>query len=259
MSYEKFKLNWNDFGSSTVHTFKDLLTDEDFTEVTLACDDDKQIKAHKAILSASSPFFKRILKKNPHQHPLVYLKGITQQSLQAIIHFIYLGETEVEQEDLDVFMAAAKELEIRGLTENNTEDLSKPINHFKNENRQEEVFSPEEKFLAQEVSSECFKMDVQPGHCQANLDDFGLVSTDSNIQENYSSAIDNRRNIAGKYPCDSCEYKATEYWNLKSHIKAMHEGIKFDCDSCEKKFSNKSNLIRHNKSITCSNLIVVLK
>ena len=257
MSNEKFNLNWNDFGSSTVNTFKDLLTDEDFTDVTLACDDDKQIKAHKAILSASSPFFKRILKMNPHQHPLVYLKGINQQSLQAIIHFIYLGETEVEQEDLDVFMAAAKELEIGGLTENNTEHLSKSMYNVENKNRQGEVFSLGKKFLAQEVSAESFEMDVQTG--QASFDDFGLVSTDSNIQENYSSAIDNRRNIAGKYPCDSCEYKATDYWNLKSHIKAMHEGIKFDCDSCEKKFSNKSNLIRHNKSITCSNLIVVLK
>ena len=116
-SYEKFNLNWNEFGSCTVDTFKELLSDQDFTDVTLACDDDKHLKAHKAILSSCSPFFKKILKKNPHQHPLVYLKGVDYSSLQSIIQFIYLGQTEVGQEDLEPFLAAAKDLEIRGLNE----------------------------------------------------------------------------------------------------------------------------------------------
>ena len=116
MSNEKFSLSWKEFESCTIDTFKDLLYNQDFTDVTLVCEDDKQIKAHKAVLSSCSNFFKRILKKNPHQHPLIYLRGIKHCNLQAIIQFIYLGQTEVDQEDLELFMIDAKELEIRGLT-----------------------------------------------------------------------------------------------------------------------------------------------
>ena len=65
MFNEKYNLNRNEFGSSTVNTFKDLLSDEDFTDVTLACDDDKQIKAHKAILSSSSAFFQEDIEEEP--------------------------------------------------------------------------------------------------------------------------------------------------------------------------------------------------
>jgi hypothetical protein len=167
MSNEKFNLNWNEFGSSTVNSFKDLLTDEDFTDVTLACDDDKQIKAHKAILSASSVFFQEDIEEEPAPASSCLSKRHNSTKSSGY-HTFHLG------------------IGNRGLTENNTGYLSKPINHVKNENRHEEVFSPEEKFLAREVSPECFELDVQSG--QANLDDFGLVSSDPYIQEKLLSA-----------------------------------------------------------------------
>merc|ERR1712129_216814 len=118
---DKFSLLWKDFDSCTRDTFKDLLSDQDFTDVTLACEDDKQLKAHKAILSSCSPFFKRILKKNPHQHPLIYLKGMVYANLEAIIQFMYLGQTEVGQKNLGQFMSDAKELEVKGLTDSKPE------------------------------------------------------------------------------------------------------------------------------------------
>ena len=71
---EKFCLRWNDFEANISGAFQEIRTEKDFFDVTLACEDD-QIEAHKVILSACSPFFKGVLKKNPHQHPLLYLKG----------------------------------------------------------------------------------------------------------------------------------------------------------------------------------------
>ena len=63
MSLEKFNLSWNDYGSWTKNTFQDLLNDHEFTDVTLASEDERQIKAHKVILSACSRLFRRILVK----------------------------------------------------------------------------------------------------------------------------------------------------------------------------------------------------
>ena len=73
---EAYNICWDKFKVSTSEAFKNLIKDTDFTDVTLACEDGKQIKAHKVILSACSPFFKDILIQNPHTHPLIYLKGI---------------------------------------------------------------------------------------------------------------------------------------------------------------------------------------
>jgi hypothetical protein len=55
---EKFSLSWDNFQNSTLTSIKELLRNEEFTDVTLVCDDEKQLKTHKVILSASSPFFR---------------------------------------------------------------------------------------------------------------------------------------------------------------------------------------------------------
>ena len=49
---EKFCLKWNDFETNISLAFRELREEKDFFDVTLACDDDNQIQAHKVILSA---------------------------------------------------------------------------------------------------------------------------------------------------------------------------------------------------------------
>merc|ERR1719186_340016 len=118
MTTEKLSLSWNEFGSSAQRTFTNLLSDQNFTDVTLVSCDHKQIKAHKVILSSCSQFFNQIFLSNPHQHPLLFLKDIRYSDLLSIIKFIYFGQAEVNQTDLDHFMEAAKVLQIEGLNEN---------------------------------------------------------------------------------------------------------------------------------------------
>jgi len=117
MTSEKFCLRWNDFESNISSAFKELRDDKDFFDVTLACDDE-QIQAHKVILSACSPFFRNILRRNPHQHPLLYLKGVKYTDLQSVLNFMYHGEVNVAQEELNSFLAVAEDLRVKGLTQN---------------------------------------------------------------------------------------------------------------------------------------------
>ena len=103
----------------------DVFTENHFTDVTLVCDGDKQIKAHKVIIGSCSQFFKNILLKNPHNNPLIYLRGIKFEILEAIVKFVYLGETKVRKEEVDLFLDAIKDLEIDGFEElNNTQKQS---------------------------------------------------------------------------------------------------------------------------------------
>jgi hypothetical protein len=108
---EKFCLKWNDFQQNARLSFVELRGDRDFADVTLACED-HEIEAHKAILSASSPFFSKILRKNKHSHPLIYMRGMKATELTAIVDFIYLGEVNIYQQNLESFLTLADEIEL---------------------------------------------------------------------------------------------------------------------------------------------------
>jgi len=123
-SSEKFCLRWNDFESNISVAFRELREEKDFFDVTLACEDN-QIQAHKVILSACSPFFRNVLRRNPHQHPLLYLKGVKYSELTSVLNFMYMGEVNVAQEELNSFLSVAEDLRVKGLTQNNSEASTK--------------------------------------------------------------------------------------------------------------------------------------
>ena len=116
MSAEKFCLRWNDFEANISEAFKELRDDKDFFDVTLACENE-QVQAHKLILSACSTFFRVVLKRNKHQHPLLYLKDIKFSDLVSVLNFMYHGEVSVAQEELNSFLAVAEDLKVKGLTQ----------------------------------------------------------------------------------------------------------------------------------------------
>ena len=113
---EKLCLQWNDFKENMISSVGNLREDQEFTDVTLACEDGRQIEAHKIILAGSSPFFDNLLKRNKHSHPLVYMKGMKSEDMAAIVDFLYRGEANVFQESLESFLAIAEELKLQGLT-----------------------------------------------------------------------------------------------------------------------------------------------
>ena len=72
---EKLCLQWNDFKENAISAFGSLKDDQDFSDVTLVCEDGQQVEAHKVILAASSPFFQNLLKRHKHPHPLWGMSG----------------------------------------------------------------------------------------------------------------------------------------------------------------------------------------
>jgi len=122
-SSENFCLRWNDFEANVSGAFRDLRAESDFFDVTLGCSDSngRSLQAHKVILSACSSFFKGMLRQqaqqNPaHPHPFIYLRGVSFCDLSSVLDFMYHGEVNVAQEDLNSFLAVAEELQIKGLT-----------------------------------------------------------------------------------------------------------------------------------------------
>ena len=152
-SSEKLCLKWNDFKQNVITSYHDLRKDSDFCDVTLVCEESEQIEAHRIILTACSPFFNTVLKKNKHSHPLIYMRGIKVRDLVAILDFLYHGKANIYQEDLEGFLALAEELKLKGLekdltnflddsAKNQLEGPNNPKHQIKTLNIQEKFLDP---------------------------------------------------------------------------------------------------------------------
>ena len=71
-----------------VDSYRRMRTATDFSDVTLVCEDSRQIYAHRVILASSSSFFQNVLTKVMHSHPLIFLRGVPHSQLSSIVDFI---------------------------------------------------------------------------------------------------------------------------------------------------------------------------
>jgi hypothetical protein len=234
MSDDNFNLSWDEFSASATSTFKNLYVNKQFSDVTLVCEDDKVINAHKFILCASSSFFEKILLLNPHKNPMIYLKGIKFKELESIVRFIYLGQTEVRQNDLSDFIEAAKDLQINGLKENVTKELHKE----------------------QSESKSCIKSELSPVYdsfsesSEANLQP---LDEDKSAVEEYSGELDviyqdenyQQFSTPHEFVCEDCKKKFSNSQNLKQHRAAVHMGKRFPCNQCDYEGTRSTTLKRH--------------
>ncbi|XP_031627308.1 broad-complex core protein isoforms 1/2/3/4/5 isoform X3 [Contarinia nasturtii] len=118
---QHFCLRWNNYQSSITSAFENLRDDEDFVDVTLACDG-RSLKAHRVVLSACSPYFRELLKSTPCKHPVIVLQDVAFNDLHALVEFIYHGEVNVHQRSLSSFLKTAEVLRVSGLTQQQAEE-----------------------------------------------------------------------------------------------------------------------------------------
>ena len=120
---DRICLKWNDFQYNTDSYLKELRIGTNFSDVTLVCEGNQQIKAHRIILSACSPFFSTLLNTNTHPHPMIYMREVMSKHIKAIIDFIYHGEANIYEDDLNNFLALADEFQLKGLAGSGTESF----------------------------------------------------------------------------------------------------------------------------------------
>ena len=135
-SNENFCLRLIGFEEVIKSCWQELQRENDLCDITLACED-KQIKTHKFVISAFSPVLRNILKLHQNPHPLIYLRKVRYINLENLITFMYQGEVDVTEEDLPSFLEAAEDLNIRGLSEANTEGCISKREFFSQEARQD--------------------------------------------------------------------------------------------------------------------------
>ena len=277
---EKFCLKWNDFQNNVTSTFQSFREDIDFADVTLACEDGQQVKAHKVILSASSPFFKNLLKINTHPHPLIVMKGMKVKDLAAIVDFIYYGETQIYQEHLDTFLAIAEDLKLKGLSgegddnADNEKGLKTSVNEQFNDSKLAERNTAHQRIIDNHIMN--FNEEVYPSDSSAAKFDaqfsrthnaerqdktFGSVvalpnafaGDMSKVNEQINSMMAASQNTITRkngrvdkaFTCQVCG-KDENKTNMIDHIEANHmEGLALPCNMCDKTFRSRHSLRNH--------------
>ena len=203
-------MTWEVYRDNSCNTMRNLYTDTAFTDVTLVTEDDKQILAHKVVLASSSCFFRRILMKISHQNPLIYLKGVKFSDLKSIMKFIYLGESEVNKNEIENFMMTGRDLEIDGLLDLTTleTDLNKKKRvHFKLED--------EANPIAAESTSDT-DMSIE-SDLENSIEDNKEPQPGGNGEERMGLPISVTR-----YLCNSCNQSYARQDNLSRHKRLAH-------------------------------------
>jgi len=239
---EKFSLKWNDFQTSASQAFQSLRKEEDFFDVTLVSDDEVHLLAHKLVLSASSNFFKSILKKSSHSNPLIFMNGINSINLQFVLDYIYQGEVQIYQEQLDSFLEVAQTLKVNGLiSEQKQESLNFPEKDTVN-------WKSEEK---SEVSSHMDTFFETPKVNHMNTKDVDrktfTVAIDGQDESEIQSKIDEiLTKTDGVITCTACGKSGTHPGNMKRHVQTHIDGLSYTCNICNKSFRSKNSFQNHN-------------
>ena len=179
------------------------------------------------------------------------MRGMKFDDLFAIMDFLYRGEANVFQDNLDSFLIIAEELQLKGLmgkTDERVDDAEK--------------YPPSQKLHTVNAEAKTHKTYFKKETSDNNIvtaDDSSAVAIPSSysrdvdqLEEMVKSMMEKSENDYGKghRKADRCKVcgKEGKGGNIKDHIEANHiEGIVLPCNLCEKTFRSRNALRKHNR------------
>ena len=177
------------------------------------------------------------------------MRGVNSDDILAIVDFLYRGEANVFQENLDSFLAIAEELQLKGLmgkSENKPED-------FELNEKAQPPFStvkiPKTSFRRQVPSTKIHNPEENttlaiPNSFSGDLDE---------LEEMVKSMMEKSQNQYrdGKHgKADRCKVCGKEGMSsaIKDHIEANHlKGIVIPFNLCDKTFRSRNALRLHKR------------
>ena len=232
---EKFSLKWNDFTSNVQKSFRNLRREEDFFDITLVGDDYKHVTAHKVVLSSCSEYFKGVFsnnKKHFQSHAFICLEGLNHGDLNNVLDYIYQGEVQIQQEELDRFLGIAQRLKLEGLIggseqENPDEDDDIELEEKVITNQQDVSVAKKENKI-QRNRGDIVSQNI------ANLDEL-----DQKVKESYS------KDVTGFYTCHYCSKSFKKKDHIREHVEIHFGDLSLPCAFCDTTHSNRKSLRQH--------------
>ena len=261
---QNLNISWHGYSNHFREIMHGMIKNSDLTDVTLVCDDQKLLIAHKVVLSASSPVFQNIINNFTQNHSMIYLRGIQHQEIESLLDFMYLGVATFSQERIDEFLNVAQNLGVKEISNNTAnnkkvemleyndsiDDIGNWINDLgsktahsldkgKNEyfdgisTNEERIFSGYN-FMEDKIQSD--------GTMESN--------TKENVKQNIKQKSKlEKKSSDRKFPCDQCDNVQSSLRHLQTHVDVKHNGLRLSCNVCSQQFTGNTALKNHIQTV----------
>ena len=190
---------------------------------------------------------------------LIYMRGLKSEDLVAMIDFLYFGEANVYQENLDSFLAVAEELQLKGLMGSGAKKEAKEIiDHISLKSYEpEETYPPlsspttdQTVFTQDEVNSDDFRCvdEVETTTYQGDAVDVSYQSVTGD-PHNLDAQIKSMMEVSAKGRiCKVCGKEGPSMTNIMNHIESKHiTGVSHSCSICGTAARSKAALLMHKR------------
>ena len=184
------------------------------------------------------------------------MRGVKSDDLLAIVDFLYRGEANVYQENLDSFLAIAEELQLKGLMGKSDENVmadflgdgkyqaSEAMQVFEDKlvNNPKNILPSSQAIVNINSTTELGRTVTVSDQFSGDIDE--LEERVMSMIEKSENRLENQRHRR-EYVCKVCG-KQGEIQQIKEHIEANHlKGISIPCNHCDKYFSSRASLRNH--------------
>ena len=261
---ENYSVKWDQYQKSILNSFQKLRSQDIFKDVTLVSDDYQRISAHKMILSACSGYFNKVLSNVTHSHPMLCLSGINSTELQLVLDYIYSGEVQVPQPNLDRFLTIAQILQLDGLQKDKhifdeqipidaVNFLPPPPSSASLEFKPDKVVEPPNLVPKQpKIKTETGNFTPAPTPAEFQ---YPTVQKSIKVSEKFETIeqLDKKieecyeRKAYNHFLCLICGHISKVSSHVKQHIETHFEGLSFPCEYCERVLNTRHNLRSHTR------------
>ena len=172
---------------------------------------------------------------------MIYMKGLKAKNLLALLDFIYNGEANICQEDLNDFLSLTEELQLKGLSgSSKADEIEEIFGHKKYINSVKlgsKIYSKSQTAVYKEEPP--YTNPPQLSHEEGTVSILNEFNTSDILIKN-TEELDVKINsmltkVEGKWSCTVCEKNSTYKHHILQHIEANHiQGISHSCNQCGK-------------------------
>lgn len=190
-------IKWKDHKKEIIEEQQYLFDNNLETDCVLISAQGIRIQAHQIVLSSSSEFFRKILSELPPlvEPPTIHIPDIDATVLEAIIKFIYTGETNIDSGYLTTLLEFCNFLDIKGcvangFTLNGTGLKVATDTNVKNENRPNKPYHgsnenwPCEEYLVvsqTESVNESEDGSIEPDYLEEYLEEEAIIKEEQQL------------------------------------------------------------------------------
>ena len=205
-----------------VKSLKSVQSSGYFSDVTLVANDGQSYQGHRLVLSAESSVLLDLFKSAQSYEPVVCVLDIKSAVLQSLMDYIYLGEAQINQININEFKEALTELRIQ----EDESEQSEEEDIYMTMGRGREMMSGAENHRKSKPNNEDLlsqgpRKKIKIGRYQNSFKDFSIYQCYFKQQQEKGQTIPEDLPVK-KFHCVDCSF-ATRFEEILRRHRLRHQ------------------------------------